>query len=68
MAFPKQISLAEDVSLSELAATYELTGADILNVVQHCCLKALQRDRNTVSQEHIFQAVRREFSKTGRIL
>ncbi len=68
MAFPKQISLAEDVSLSELAATYELTGADILNVVQHCCLKALQRDRNTVSQEHIFQAVRREFSKTGKIL
>ena len=68
LAFPEQVTLANDVDLTELSATYELTGADILNVVQHCCLKALQHDRLTITQEAVLQAIKREFGKAGKIL
>ena len=68
LAFPEQVILSDDIDLVELAATYELTGADILNVVQHCCLKSLQHNRSIINQEIVIQAIKREFGKAGKIL
>lgn len=68
MAFPAQVQLAEAVNLPALSTTYELTGADIMNVVQHCCLQALQRDANFIYQEDLLHAIKREFSKAGKVV
>lgn len=68
IAFPPQVQIAEGVNLSALSATYELTGADIINVVQHCCLQALQRGDTVIYQEDLLYAIKREFIKSGKIV
>ena len=68
MAFPTQIQINETVKLSALSATYELTGADIMNVVQHCCLQTLQRGDKLIYQEDLLSAIKREFTKAGKVV
>ncbi|MFN6570950.1 ATP-binding protein [Dendronalium sp. ChiSLP03b] len=68
MAFPFQVKLAETVDLPKLSAGYELSGSDILNVIQYCCLQALQRGDATIYQEDLLHAIKRELSKAGKIM
>jgi ATPase family associated with various cellular activities (AAA) len=68
MAFPSQVRLAEGVDLTQLSTTYDLTGSDIMNVVQHCCLQALQHGDGVIHQEDILNAIKREFSKAGKMI
>ena len=67
-SFPKQIQLDDSVDLISLADTYELTGADIMNIVQYCCLSALNQNERTLSQADLVQGIKREFSKSGKLL
>jgi hypothetical protein len=67
-AFPKQVKLAETVDLVTLSTTFELTGADIMNVVQHCCLQSLQQGDKVIHQADLLNAIKREFSKAGKIV
>jgi hypothetical protein len=67
-SLPDQIQLHKSVNLAILADTYELTGADIINVVQHCCLIALQRNDLRLKQEDLVGAIKREFGKSGKVL
>jgi ATPase family associated with various cellular activities (AAA) len=67
-AFPAQVQLSKSVDLPELAAAYELSGADIMNVVQHCCLQSLKRGDSIIDAEDLLQAIQREFSKAGKIV
>jgi AAA+ superfamily predicted ATPase len=65
---PEQLQLDSSISLSSLADTYELTGADILNVVQHCCLQALNSDEAVLRHDDLVSAIKREFSKSGKVV
>ena len=65
---PEQIQLEPSVDLVSLADAYELTGADIINVTQHCCLQALQRNDHVLKEEDVVGAIKREFSKSGKVL
>ncbi|MBE9013392.1 ATP-binding protein [Pseudanabaenaceae cyanobacterium LEGE 13415] len=67
-AFPAQVKLSRSVNLNQLASDYELSGADIMNIVQHCCLQALQRDTTRIEPDDILQAIKREFTKAGKIV
>lgn len=67
-AFPEAVTLAEDVKLEVISRKYELTGAGIMNVVQYCCLSALDRDTLQISAADIDQSIRRELSKEGKLL
>lgn len=67
-AFPSQVQLSESVDLPQLAADYELSGADIMNVVQHCCLQALQRETASIDADYLLHAIKREFTKAGKIV
>jgi AAA+ superfamily predicted ATPase len=68
MAFPSQVRLADVVDLPQLSATYELTGSDIMNVVHYCCLQALQQGDRVIYQEDLLYAIKREFSKAGKMI
>ena len=67
MAFPPQLELAETVELSNLASSYELTGADIMNIVQYCCLQALKQGNAVIQHKNLVHAIKRELSKAGKI-
>lgn len=67
-AFPKQVALEDTLDLAELSERYELSGADIINIVQYCCLQTLKRGDRLILYTDILCAIKREFNKTGKIL
>ncbi len=66
-AFPDQVR-TEGADFSSIANKYELTGAEIMNVVQFCCLRALDAGINTVHSQDIMHGIRKEYRKEGKIL
>lgn len=67
-AFPKQVRLSDQLSLAQLAEKYELTGANIMNIVQYACLKALERGDNIIQPADVESGISKEFSKEGKMI
>ena len=65
---PPQIQLGEKVDLRQIAATYELTGAQISNIVQHLCLVMLDQNAFVLTPELLVGSIRRELAKEGKIV
>lgn len=61
--FPPTVQLAEDVDLSEIARQYKLSGANIMNIIQYCCLAALMQNTETIRQHLLLTGIQREFAK-----
>ncbi len=66
--FPPMVKLHTNVSLNLIAQKYELSGAEIMNVVQYCCLMALTRSKPVIEQKDILAGIQKEFLKEGRIM
>ncbi len=67
-AFPQKVKLAPDVDLAHIAQQYEISGAEIMNVVQFCCLRAISNGRAIIEQKDILLGIKKEFAKEGRIM
>lgn len=67
-AFPHNAQLHEQIDLSAVARQYELTGAHIMNIVQHACLKALARQEQVIAPHDILDGIKKEFSKEGKVV
>lgn len=67
-AFPSSVRLREDIGLGQVAQKYELSGAEIMNVVQFACLQALEHQQKTIIPQYIADGIQREFRKGGRIM
>lgn len=63
---PEEISTAADVDLEELFRRYEVSGGNIVNILQYCLIRAAARDTATITNEDILCAVRTEYQKEGR--
>ena len=67
-AFPSKVRLHADVDLGRIAQKYELSGAEIMNIVQYACLRALYDKKKTIYNDYITNGVLREYQKGGRIM
>lgn len=67
-AFPEKSVLAKDVSIPALSQKYELTGAEIVNVVQYASLRALDRGNNIITYFDIYEGIQKEFFKEGKVM
>ncbi|MCB0613263.1 MAG: ATP-binding protein [Phaeodactylibacter sp.] len=67
-AFPEKVGLAPEVDLKRVANRYELSGASIMNVVQFCCLQALERRGSEITAPDVLAGIQKEFSKEGKVL
>lgn len=67
-ALPKELKLTPEVNLVQIADKYELSGAAIVNIVQFCGLRALQRKDTRLYPEDLQKGIAREFEKEGKIL
>lgn len=67
-SIPSRSRLDKDVNLNNLAQQYELTGAEIVNVVQFSSLRAIDRGNNTITYHDIFEGIRKEFMKEGKVM
>ena len=66
--FPPQLALAEDINLSQIAQKYELNGAEIMNIVQYCCIITLTEQKEVLTLENLLRGIKREYLKEGRIM
>jgi SpoVK/Ycf46/Vps4 family AAA+-type ATPase len=66
-SLPSQLKLASSVDLGKVAAMYELSGANIINIVHYISLRALNEAREVVGLDDIAEGIRKEFDKEGKI-
>ncbi len=67
-AFPGGVTFGPEFNISTVAQKYEITGAEIMNVVQYCCLQALDRGDRCIRSNDILAGIKKEFLKEGKIL
>ncbi|MCL7419576.1 MAG: AAA family ATPase [Methylobacter sp.] len=66
--FPPQISIASDIDWQQIAARYELTGANILNVTHYCAVEILAEQSLSLDLKRLEAAILREFVKEGKVV
>lgn len=67
-SLPDDVQLGTGVSLEEFASDFDITGANILNVIHFACLKQLQNASPTLEYDYLIEGVRREYTKEGRMV
>jgi len=65
--FPPNVTLEPAIDLRELSTRHKLSGAMIMNVVRHACLRALAEERTTILASDLGEGIRREFAKENRL-
>jgi hypothetical protein len=65
--WPEKVKFENKSMLKELANKHELTGANILNVIQYACLKAAQVGKKKIGLTEMNAGVSRELRKEGKI-
>ncbi|MCB9292316.1 MAG: ATP-binding protein [Lewinellaceae bacterium] len=65
-ALPDPVSFGKEVDLQAIASQYELSGADIMNIMHYCCLEAMARGGATLSQASLKEGIQRELRKLGK--
>ncbi|MFN0175746.1 MAG: ATP-binding protein [Saprospiraceae bacterium] len=67
-AFPEMLQLDSSVSFPVIAKKFEMTGANILNVVQYVCLEALASGKHSVNAQLLTDGIQKEFQKENKFV
>ncbi len=67
-SWPERVRFAPELDLTRVARSYEVTGADIINIVQAVCLQLLDRNEECITEPLLLDGIRREFNKAGKIM
>lgn len=65
--FPQNIKFGKNVDLERLAKSYELSGSNIMNVIQFACLRALANGKKIILEAYILKGIQKEFEKEGKL-
>ena len=65
-AFPENVKLEDQIQLPAISRQYELTGANIMNAVQHACLQTLASGSKKVVWKNLLSGIQKEYSKEGK--
>jgi AAA+ superfamily predicted ATPase len=65
---PKSIKVEKDISIKEIARKYEITGANIVNVIQYAGLQTLKRDSDKIAYNDLIKGIQKEYFKEGKMI
>ncbi|GAB4107751.1 hypothetical protein GCM10028791_01980 [Echinicola sediminis] len=65
---PPKAGLAKDLDLNTFAKKYELTGANIVNVIQFASLKALSKQQKVLDKDDLLTGIKKELVKEGKMV
>ncbi len=65
---PESIKIDDDISIKEIARKYEITGANIVNVIQYAGLQTLKNNSETISYKHLISGIQKEYFKEGKMI
>ena len=66
-ALPQGFKFSKEVDLTYLAKTYDITGANINNISQYCCLQALHSNTQKITQTNLIAGIKREYIKEDKM-
>ena len=64
---PAALPLTPEIDVKDLAKHYELTGAQISNILQNCFIETLSKKEDGISKDTLLAGIRREFMKEDKI-
>ncbi len=67
-AFPEACELEPSLNLRSVAKEFEITGGAIMNVVRYCALVAAKNGTNIITSKSLYEGIKREFSKDGKLI
>lgn len=67
-AFPPAAKIDPTIEWDEISNRYELTGANIMNIVQYCCISALEQQTDVICLENLSIGIKNELVKEGKLL
>ncbi len=65
---PKNIKTDKRISIKEIARKYDITGANIVNVIQYAGLQTLEKKSKTISYEDLIAGIQKEYFKEGKMI
>ena len=67
-SFPSGFEISEDIDWQQIASSYELSGAGIVNVAHSCAIGLLAEKKQHLSLPDLQAAIRKEYIKEGRVI
>ncbi|MGQ1785083.1 ATP-binding protein [Saccharicrinis sp. GN24d3] len=65
---PKSASLESKICLKDVARNYDLTGANIVNVIQYVSLRTLEKQSSTITYDDLIKGIQKEYKKEGKMM
>lgn len=65
---PEKAKMDETFDLKKIASKYEITGANIVNAIQHACLKTMNEGLTTISLKNLSEGIKKEYRKEGKMI
>ena len=66
-AFPNHVKFEKKVDIPSLISEYELSGGNIINVVQYACLKSISKQSGVIFKTDVLNGIKREVEKEGKV-
>ncbi|WP_209328729.1 ATP-binding protein [Lunatimonas salinarum] len=66
-SLPENVPLEDGIDIDELARRFTLTGANIVNIIQQVGLRTMATCGAAIQKELLFQAIKNELSKEGKM-
>ncbi|MGG8495306.1 ATP-binding protein [Tenacibaculum sp. TC6] len=63
---PQNVELEESVAVEELAKKFNMTGANIVNIVQYACLKTIANKKQQIQKQYLLEGIKKEYTKEGK--
>lgn len=64
---PKKLKLSPEINLEEISEKYELSGSNIINIIQYCSLKVLSKKSKTLPLDLFTEGIRKEIIKENKL-
>lgn len=65
--WPKPLARDPDIDLEQIAKQHELTGSNIVNIIQYCALDSLKSGVHSLSLKQLLSGIRKEYLKENRL-
>jgi hypothetical protein len=65
---PKNVKPDKNISMEEIARKYELTGANIVNIIHYAGLQTLRKKSKIISEEDLLKGIQKEYRKEGKMI
>jgi len=66
-SFPEHVKFEKKTDIPALIGNYELSGGNIINVVQYACLKSISKKSKQIFKDDVLNGIKREVEKEGKV-